>query len=130
MRKRWRWVLVGLAVALFALVFWPEPDRITNANLARIRRWTGRAEVEAILGPPYLTVTEAEVRPPPCRRVMGAQVSAPTSGTWSVWKKDERFFRVDWDSSGKHVEAARWENHSEKYGWSHWLLSRLWRWLP
>ncbi len=55
MRKRRRWALSGLAIALVALAAYclsHGPERITRENYKRIREGMTRAEVEAILGPP------------------------------------------------------------------------------
>ena len=51
--RKWRLVVIGLALAALAAVgayvLWPSPDRITETNLGRIRQGMTRAEVEAIL---------------------------------------------------------------------------------
>jgi hypothetical protein len=54
MRNRVDAVVLGLLVLGIAalLVAWPQPDRVTQENFDRISDGMGRAEVEAILGPP------------------------------------------------------------------------------
>jgi hypothetical protein len=52
-RRKLLVALAGLAViAVGAVVLWPRADRITRENFDRIKKGMGRAEVEAILGPP------------------------------------------------------------------------------
>jgi hypothetical protein len=49
---RRRTLLVALAGLAVVVVLWPPEDRITEANLGRIKEGMTQAEVEAILGPP------------------------------------------------------------------------------
>jgi hypothetical protein len=53
-RRKLLVALAGLAVvvAVGVVVLWPPEDRITEANLERIKEGMTQAEVEAILGPP------------------------------------------------------------------------------
>jgi hypothetical protein len=56
MRGRTLWWLLALAgpgvLAAGAVVLWPRPPRITEANFARLHERMTHADVEAILGPP------------------------------------------------------------------------------
>jgi hypothetical protein len=53
MRKRkLRWVLAVLLLAVGAFVLWPRPDRVTSEGFGRIAEGMSRSEVEAILGAP------------------------------------------------------------------------------
>ncbi len=116
------WILATVAVALAAFVFWPEPDRITPADLKLIKQGMGRAEVEAILGTPF---TEEQIFE--TYSWHGNDKFSVPVGTKCLWRHGDRMFRANFWPGGQYVMDTCWEPNPENYGWTSWLRTRLQR---
>ena len=118
MRKRVCLLIGVLALLIIAgiLFFWPR-NRITQANLERIREGMTKEEVIAILGPPgnYETVT---------REWAGAR-AVRFPGKQENWYTDDLGVFVSFDNNGKVLEKA-----SVPYITTHLsFFERIRRWL-
>jgi hypothetical protein len=136
-RRRKLLALVGLAVVagVAAFALWPQPNRITRENCARIRKGMSRAEVEAILGPP------GDYTSGP----MFVEGNAPTDDAYlyftadkdpgAVWCGDAGFIVVlYYPSSGRALDPmfCRGERQPQgSLGNLLWRAERRWRrWFP
>ena len=92
-------VALALTGAVLALA-WPRPSHVTQANFDRIKEGMGRADVEALLGPPgdYTTGPTAVV-------LDGVRFGWPGC-TKESWRGDEGIGSVAFGPSGK-VEAKK-----------------------
>jgi hypothetical protein len=95
---------VLVLLALGAVVQWPEPNRVTQENYARIEMGMNRAEVEAILGPPgdYRTgSTSLEVTEAGSRRLQDAYARYHGDVRVVFWQGDELLVCLVFDTAGR-----------------------------
>jgi hypothetical protein len=123
---------VLVAVGLFAL--WPQPNRITRENCARINKGMTQAEVVAILGPPGdytsgpMLLEDEEWPEDDCYRGFAAFSEGP------AWCGDTGCVEVRVDNSGE-VLACRFVGgrRVEQSALANllWRAKRQWRrWFP
>jgi hypothetical protein len=121
---------MALVVLLFAygiFVLWVHLNRVTSANLRRIRQGMSKAEVESILGPPDEFPVDGtaklnfDIRPrlePPCPELNAG-----------VWRSNQSVIIIGFDGSG-HVTktSGAFGSFDERFFDD---LRALWqRWLP
>jgi hypothetical protein len=148
-RKLW-WALTGLVLlaSIARLVLWPQPERVTRENFARIHKGMTRAEVVAILGPPgdYRTGPAVPVqgvwdegdqndeggRPRP----QGFVLIGGAAEVWgeNVWCNDTLTAILNFTPESKVLGKVGWVNERVKQGpldHLHWRLERQRRrWFP
>ena len=129
-------VLVGLVVVSAAglIVLRPWGDRLTTANISRVRPGMTRAEVETILGGPpgdYATVRTVSANRPYENVV---NLAGGSTVRCSDWRDDYCLIRVTWDGGGA-VSGVVWEPNKASgdgpLGNLRWRFERQWRrWFP
>jgi hypothetical protein len=130
MRKRTLLVaLAALAVvgAAGVVVLWPRADRITEANLERIKEGMSRAEVDAILGGPPGDYRTGPTEPG--RRTVFTLGPPPER-----WLADAGVAYVSFDDAGRVQDLHFSPNEPADIGPFDkliWRLQRQWhRWFP
>jgi hypothetical protein len=141
-RRKLRWVLAGLTVALvavWAFVLWPRPDRVTQENFDRIAEGMSRAEVEAILGPPgdyssgplktdgegfYPMLPDGSGLVEDARNPVISWAAYGGEGERVEWRNDNHLIDVDFNADG----VFRSKNHRDAARVDQWPLDNLlWR---
>ncbi len=145
-RRKLRWATVGL-VALTGVgvfVLWPRPSQVTPESFDRIRLGMGRAEVEAIFGPPgdYRT---RPIDPSGALTIIddpewnAVRLSDEPETTEKVWRSDSVEIRVVYPKAGALTYALPWSaDEVDQYlatqtPWENlrWRAERQWRrWFP
>jgi hypothetical protein len=142
MRRKARWVVVGLAVILLVaadFVLWPQssPSRITRANCERLCRRMSRADIEAILGPPG-DYTSHPIREVDLQLVCGpAECLAAWKNSGSealLWQDNDTIVTVRIHPPEGMMYYSCWETigvRQTAYENIVWRINRQWRkWFP
>jgi hypothetical protein len=127
-------VLAGL-VGVWVFLQWPQPQRVTRENGARIRLGMHIDQVRGILGPPgdYSTGPELADGSPSAALGFGRFTSSASNRT-DVWVSDSAQVRVKWDGDDMSFLVMYTPMTRVRQPFLDnllWRAKRLWgRWFP